>query len=161
MLITKLKSATHTSTVFWDALPCSLLNNFVFPSNFLPQSLRMFPPKRLYQFTVLYAFKFLTTMILIITSIRTSYLTFSVRVINGPETWPLTLREEPRQRVSGRILTEGWKICILGCIIGGLQHILYNDRIKRDGGTWECSTQEERRIAYIPLFNRRIWRVQL
>jgi hypothetical protein len=99
MSITKLNSATLTSTVFWDALPCSLLNNFLFPSNLLPQLLRMFPQKRLNQFTVLYAFKFLTTMILIITSIRTSYLTFNVRVINGRETWPLTLREEPRQRV--------------------------------------------------------------
>ena len=48
-------------------------------------------------------------MILIITSIRTSYLTFYVHVISGRETWPLTLTEEPRQRVSRRILTEGWK----------------------------------------------------
>jgi hypothetical protein len=63
-------------------------------------------------------------MILIITAIRTSYLTFNVRVINGRETWPLTLREEPRQRVSRRLLTEGWKICIMGCLICGLQHKL-------------------------------------
>jgi hypothetical protein len=152
MLTSKLKSATHTSAVFLDALPCSLLNNFVFSCNFLPQSLRMFPPKRLYQFTILYAFKFLKTVILIIASIRISYLTFNVRVINGRETWPLALREEPRQRVSRRKLTEGWKICIMGCIICGLRHILCNDQIKRDGGGWECNTQEERGIAYIPLF---------
>ena len=87
-----------------------------------------------------------------ITSIRTSYLTFNVRVFKGRETWPLTLREEPRQRVSRRMLTEGWKICIMECIICGIEHILYNDQIKRDGGCWECNTQEER-IAYIPLFN--------
>ena len=96
------------------------------------------------------------SMILIIISIRNSYLTFNVRVINGRETWPLTLREEPRQRVSRRILKEDWKICIMGSIICGIQHVLYNDQVKRGGGFWECNTQEERIIAYIPLFIRRI-----
>ena len=105
MLITKLNSATLTSTVFWDAVPCNSLNNFLFPSNLLSQLLRMFPQKRLYQFTVLYAFKFLTTMILIITSLRTSYLTFN----------PLNPELNP--------------ICYLLALLGA-HHYLYVSRIR-------------------------------
>jgi hypothetical protein len=192
MLITKTKPDKYTSTAFCDALPCGLLNNFVLPSKILPQAWRTFPRKRLYQSIVLHAFKFLKTMILIITSIRTSYLTFNVRVINGRETWPLNLIEERTHRVSTRILafilltwtiwraptnaskwrlgfnsafkgltTGGWKISIMGSMNCDIQHILYNNQIKRYGEGWECNTQEERRTAYVPLFNRRILRVQL